>query len=91
MNRKLIAAVDPARDQLVAFFKLEQAGQASLTLFDLNGRSAIRRPLGGLAAGESSATMPLQGMASGIYFLVLSVDHGNGTSERQTFKLALLK
>ncbi len=67
-------------------FSLPADGEASLAVFDLNGREVARLVNGPLAAGEHSVTFSAGNLPSGAYFCRLSF--GGMTSTR---KMVLMK
>ena len=90
-NRDLIAVPNPAKDQVLVLYRLEQASAARLVLTTLAGEMVISKSLGERPSGENTAALDFQNLATGIYYLFLQVDSGYGYVSRANFKLAIVK
>ena len=83
----LIAGPNPASDVAHTRFSLGQAGKVKLLLATFSD-TVVSRDLGELDAGIHDEAISLAGLANGLYFAHLLVDHGAGYHEEALFKLA---
>ncbi len=90
LRGSLEAVPNPAHGGATAFYRMDQPGRARLMVFDLQGGPVLSLDLGDQSAGVHRAELPLQGKASGLYFLVLQRDAGLGWTNLAVFKLALV-
>ena len=90
-GRWLIAAPNPASDEVQVWFRTPEGGSAKLALFSVNGERVLARHFSELRSGENSVTLSLNGVASGLYYLALFTDNGMGVAHRDIFKLAVVK
>jgi hypothetical protein len=74
---------NPFNATTTVVYRLPQASQASLTIYDIGGREAQRIDLGRQDAGEHKTEISAAKLASGTYFYVLSAD-GVLLSKRMT-------
>lgn len=69
--REMWAWPNPASDRVSLAFFMAMPGNATLEIFDMQGKSQLHRPLGILPAGEQELQVNLPEMAPGIYFVRL--------------------
>jgi DNA-binding beta-propeller fold protein YncE len=90
-GKSLISAPNPAGNESIAVWRLDTPGQAQLKLYDLTGRLVLNRNLGQQPAGVGQASLNLANMASGIYYLILEANQGQGWHVLAHFKMAVVK
>ncbi len=71
----------PCNPELNLRFTLQQAGEVTAQLFDIQGRKILRKRFFSPSAGEQNLTLQTGGIPSGVYLLHLEA---NGTSIQRT-------
>jgi hypothetical protein len=64
---------NPVTDQLSAYFFLEQASPALLTLSTADGKTALAQSIQ-LQGGGQVITVPVTGLSAGVYFLQVTAE-----------------
>src|SRR5690606_24311888 len=77
---------NPFRSEATVAYRLEEAGEVRLSVYDVLGRRVAVLAAGPKTAGEHRARFEASGLASGVYLVVLEA---GGT--RQTHRLLLLR
>ena len=77
----LTAFPNPFNSATTLAFTLPQAGDATLTVYDVNGREVLRRELGCLTAGAHTTRFDGQYLASGLYFARLDAGRASRTAK----------
>jgi hypothetical protein len=90
-DKDLISAPNPAHGSTEAVFRLRHGGSATLSLVNLAGEVVLRRRENDLPEGVSALVLELQGLASGVYYLVLEGEGDFGPGVLARFKLAIVK
>jgi outer membrane protein assembly factor BamB len=90
-NRDVMVAPNPSKAAVKIGFWLESQGRARLTLVNLVGEVVWKQEVGEMTEGEVWVTGDFSRFASGVYFMVLQSDLGEGWRARQTFKVAIVK
>ena len=87
----MVIAPNPSRGQTNVMFELMASAKVHIGVANIEGSIILSKDLGGLGAGYQHATLDLNQLASGIYFVTLEEDFGGGRIERTTRKLCLIK
>jgi sugar lactone lactonase YvrE len=87
----VISAPNPSRGSMLVSVALTAPGHTRLQLMDLNGRMVLEKDLGDLPAGTQRLDLDLRGQASGLYFILVLQDRGEGWVKRASFKAALVR
>jgi hypothetical protein len=90
-GKELILAPNPASSHNVAEIDLPQPATVRLVVLDLDGRTVETWDLGLLQAGITAYSLDLSSEASGIYFLSLQTDKGQGYAPAAMFKFAVVR
>lgn len=89
-NGTLTTFPNPARNQILAGFHLNEDGQALLQMYDLGGHLVKRWELGHMQEGDHETWLDISNFAFGIYFLTLDLDSGTGFRKQALFKIAIV-
>jgi hypothetical protein len=89
-GKDLLLGPNPVRGPATAYFRLAQAGRARLVLSDIAGEAVLRTEAQSYAAGVQAAALDLSKLSSGLYFLQLLTDEGEGWHLKATFKAAVV-
>jgi hypothetical protein len=90
-DKDLIVAPNPSRGQATAAFRLPKPGRARVSVFDLTGVRVRVMERTDLRAGEHHWPLDLEGLASGLYVVVVEGDSDFGPRALAQFKLAVMK
>jgi uncharacterized repeat protein (TIGR01451 family) len=90
-GKVLASFPNPVLDSATAVFRLDEDSKVGLILVDLSGQPVKGLQLGNLGKGEHQAALGINGLAPGIYYLVLQTDSGFGMKTRAVFKLAKIR
>jgi hypothetical protein len=90
-GKKMAVFPNPAGAKARAVFRLGQAEAARLQVFSLTGQMIFSEDLGELPSGVQVRDLSISDLASGIYFVVLEGNEGEGYHSLATFKLAIVK
>jgi hypothetical protein len=90
-TRDLAVGPNPSSGRAVAFWRLRRPGQAQLALHSLDGTRLRTFPAGALEPGIHRTALDLGDMASGVYFLSLQVNGGEGFRQAGIFKMAVVR
>ena len=84
---------NPFNSQTTIPFTLDRAGKVELTVYDVLGREVQSLVTGHLSLGKHEAVWDAGGCGSGVYFIQLTVNRGQGTvkSGKQMEKVILVK
>ncbi len=87
----VLVAPNPVHAIASVHVGLPVAGRAVLEVRDLTGALVYAKDLGILGAGWHARALPTAQWASGIYFVGLSTDQGDGLRARRLFKMAVAR
>jgi hypothetical protein len=90
-GKDLVVGPNPASGRAYAFFRLAEAGQASLLVSNVLGETVLRSASQAWDAGVHKQDLDVGALAPGIYIVQLIANAGPGWGLRAAFKMAVIR
>jgi len=91
VSKRIIAIPNPASSVMTVAFLTDLPGEAHLAFYSIDGREVFNRDLGQLAAGIGETSIPVAGLAPGVYFIDLEMNSGGGFVSAGMSKVAIVR
>lgn len=73
---------NPAKESVELKFRLESAGNVSLSIFDMKGGEILKTQFGQLSQGQHNQQIDVRNFSEGTYIVYLRSDSGNPTGKK---------